>query len=119
LPNIALDGTIFGGQGQAPRPIAIGNDMSWVTEQIAIGSCIRDAAKMAEASLPKSGAASFAAPLFVWRSRNADYHEVTDLFDLWEGEKTGLRDPIIIEKRIQGLSKILRDVRSSNGLRQI
>ncbi|MGA2426792.1 MAG: hypothetical protein ABSG07_22555 [Terriglobales bacterium] len=31
-------------------PIAIAHDISWVTEQIAIGSCIRDAAKMAEAS---------------------------------------------------------------------
>ena len=31
-------------------PIAIAHDISWVTEQIAIGSCIRNAAKMAEAS---------------------------------------------------------------------
>ena len=31
-------------------PIAIAHDISWVTEQIAIGSCIRDAAKMAGAS---------------------------------------------------------------------
>jgi protein-tyrosine phosphatase len=34
----------------APGPIAIAHDISWVTEQIAIGSCIRDGAKMAEAS---------------------------------------------------------------------
>jgi hypothetical protein len=31
-------------------PIAIAHDISWVTKQIAIGSCIGDAAKMAEAS---------------------------------------------------------------------
>jgi protein-tyrosine phosphatase len=36
--------------GHAPRPIPIAHDISWVTKQIAIGSCIRDAAKMAEAS---------------------------------------------------------------------
>jgi hypothetical protein len=32
---------------------------------------------------------------------------------------TDLRDPMILKKRIQWLSKILRDVRSSNGLTQI
>jgi len=50
LPNMALDGAAYDGQGYAPRPIMSSNDISWVTKQIAIGSCIRDAAKMAEAS---------------------------------------------------------------------
>jgi len=70
-------------------------------------------------SLPKSGTASSAAPLFVWRSRNADYPEITDSTIYGKTMKTGPRDPMILKKRIQWLSKILRDVRSSNGLTQI
>jgi len=47
---MALDGAAYDGQGYAPRSIMGSNDISWVTKQIAIGSCIRDSTKMAEAS---------------------------------------------------------------------
>ena len=51
-------------------------------------------------SLPKSGTASSAAPLFVWRSRNADYPEITDSTIYGKTMKTGLREPMILKKRI-------------------
>ena len=49
-PNGTKASFQFGAALAALGPMAIAHDISWVTEQMAIGSCIRDAAKMDEAS---------------------------------------------------------------------